>query len=362
MTTATQLQRPSAENIYADELSHLKQWDSHHCPPGWQMSPLAVEKFILGDRKLSIEKKIVAPREVIGRIIIGLATNRGAMLVGEPGTAKSWLSELLCAAISNQSTLTIQGGAIEQVTQLLYSWNEALLQTDGPSLAALRPGPIYQGMKQGKLVRFEEIARCTPALQDAILSILSERMILVPELSGEDSILYAREGFNIVATSNSLDEGVNVMSAALKRRLNFETVRPIAKVEDEIGVIYRESKKMLVQSGVPLEPDIRIIEVLATIFHELRNGCSLSGRSTDRLASTVMSTAEAVAVAHAMGVYAYYYRDSEMQAADMVHFLVGAALKDNETDRRRMKHYFETEVANKKGPIWKEVLNSIDLL
>lgn len=299
---------------------------------------------------------------MVSRIVIGLATNRGAMLVGEPGTAKSWLSELLCAAISDQSTLTIQGGAIEHVTQLLYSWNEHLLKTEGPTLAALCPGPIYQGMKQGKLVRFEEIARCTPALQDAILSILSERLILIPELPGEDGILYAQEGFNIVATSNSLDEGVNVMSAALKRRLNFETIRPITKVEDEIGVIYREAHKLLQQSGVPVEPDIRIIEILATIFHELRNGCSLSGRSTDRLASTVMSTAEAVAVAHAMGVHAYYYRDGKMQADDLVHFLIGAALKDNEVDRRRMRHYFETEIAGKKGPYWQAVYQGIKLL
>ncbi|GAA5317648.1 MAG: AAA family ATPase [Candidatus Pelagadaptatus aseana] len=355
-------QRPSAEQIYSEELQRLREWDNHHRPPGWQLSPLAVEKFILGDSKLRIERKFVAPRDVVSRIVIGLATNRGAMLVGEPGTAKSWLSELLCAAISNQSTLTIQGGAIEQVNQLLYSWNSHLLKTQGPSRQALCPGPIYQGMQQGKLVRFEEIARCTPALQDAILSILSERMILIPELHGDDGIIYAREGFNIVATSNSLDEGVNVMSAALKRRLNFETIRPITKVEDEIGVIYREAHKLLQQSGVAVEPDIRIIEVLATIFHELRNGCSLSGRSTDRLASTVMSTAEAVAVAHAMGVHAYYYRDGEMRADDLVHFLIGAALKDNEVDRRRMKHYFETEVAAKPGPHWQAVYQGIKLL
>jgi len=356
------IQRPPAEALYAEELEKLKQWDPGPVPPGWKLSPFGVERFVLGDPELKIERKFVASQALVTRVIISLATNRGAMLIGEPGTAKSWLSELLSAAVSGVSTLTIQGGAITQVNQLLYSWNEALLNQKGPCREALIPGPIYQGMEKGTLVRFEEIARCPTFIQDAILSILSERQIMIPELSGEDSVLFARNGFNVVATSNSLDKGIHEMSAALKRRMNFETIEPIRNLQDEIDIVTREARKLIRISGVDVTPDASTIEALVTIFHELRNGQTLDGRSTDRLASAVMSTAEAVSVAHAMGVYAWYYRSGKMQIDDLVHFLIGAALKDNASDRRRMKHYFETEIINKKGKHWEAVYSQRNLL
>lgn len=347
------IQRIPAELYFAEELEALREADTWPKPPGWLLSPKGVEAFILGDSSKNSAPKFVAPSEIVTRVIISLATQRGAMLVGEPGTAKSWLSELVCAAICNDSTLIIQGGAIETVQQLLYTWNSATLERNGPCMEALIPGPIYRGMEQGLLVRYEEIARSSPALQDALLSIMSERSITIPELSGDESIMYARDGFNLVATSNTTDIGVNEMSSALKRRMNFETIHPISSVDDEIGVVLRESEKMLLASGVDVQPDEEIVRVLVTIFHELRNGQSLDGRSTDRLASAVMSTAEAVSVAHAMGVYSFYYREGKMVAEDFTDFLVGAAIKDNLADLKRMNHYFETEIALKKGAVWK---------
>ncbi|QFU76352.1 hypothetical protein EY643_12145 [Halioglobus maricola] len=350
--SSKQVQRLPAEQFFADELAQLRDKDPWPRPPGWQLSPRGVEAFVLGSEEMGTTPKFVAPPEIVTRVIISLATQRGAMLVGEPGTAKSWLSELICAAICDNSTLVIQGGAIETVQQLLYSWNQSILENKGPCPEALIPGPIYRGMAQGMLVRYEEIARSSPALQDALLSIMSERAITVPELSGDASILYARDGFNLVATSNTTDVGVNEMSSALKRRMNFETIKPISAVDDEIAVVMREAARLLRSSGVEVEPDPDIVRVLVTIFHELRNGQSLEGRSTDRLASAAMSTAEAVSVAHAMGVYAYYYRDGTMNAEDFTDFLVGAAIKNNTADLRRMNHYFETEVGSRKGHVW----------
>ena len=348
-------QRLPAEQYYADELARLREKDPYPRPPGWQLSPRGVEAFVLGDPEQGSSPKFVAPAEIVTRIIISLATQRGAMLVGAPGTAKSWLSELICAGISDDSTLIIQGGAIETVQQLLYTWNSALLERQGPCAEALIPGPVYRGMQSGTLVRYEEIARSSPALQDALLSIMSERSIPIPELEGPDSILYAREGFNLIGTSNTTDLGVHDMSSALKRRMNFETIHPIKIIDEEIEVVLREAVKLLQASGVNVEPNEEILRVLVTIFHELRNGQTVDGRSTDRLASAVMSTAEAVSVAHAMGVFAYYYRDSHMVAEDFTDFLVGAAVKDNLSDLKRMNHYFETEVAQKKGAVWETV-------
>jgi len=350
-----QAQRLPAEQYYAEELAALRKSDPYPKPPGWLLSPRGVEAFVLGDSAQGSSPKFVAPSEIVTRVIISLATQRGAMLVGEPGTAKSWLSELICAAISDNSTLIIQGGAVETVQQLLYSWNKAIVDQRGPCIEALIPGPLYRGMASGTLVRYEEIARSSPALQDALLSILSERSIPIPELSGEHATLYAQEGFNLVATSNTSDAGVNEMSSALKRRMNFETIRPIGAVEDEIAVVLRESEKLLNASGVDVKPNPEIVEALVHIFHELRNGQTLDGRSTDRLASAVLSTAEAVAVAHAMGVYAFYYRDGEMLAEEFSDSLIGATIKDNPGDLKRINHYFETEVAQRTGAVWETI-------
>jgi MoxR-like ATPase len=353
-TTVKAAQREPAEVTYREELDKLVAMDQGPVPPGWKMSPRAVEKFLVGDEKLGIERKFVADRAMVTRIIISLCTNRGCLLVGEPGTAKSWLSELLCAAISGNSTLTLQGGAISQVSQLLYSWNDALLHSEGPTRRALVPTPLLRGMMEGRLVRFEEIARCPQALQDAMLSVLSDRVVVIPEL-GEDGVILAQEGFNLVATSNSVDEGVHQMSAALKRRMDFEEIRPIRLLVDEMDVVLREVRKANQRAGIEVALDEKVVEVLVTLFHELRNGQTLDGRSTDRLAGAALSTAEAVSVAHAASLNAWYYGGGTMTIEHLVHHIIGSALKDQPDDRRRLKHYFETAVASRKGDHWQQV-------
>jgi len=353
-TTVKAAQREPAEVTYREELDKLVAMDQGPVPPGWKMSPRAVEKFLVGDEKLGIERKFVADRAMVTRIIISLCTKRGCLLVGGPGTAKSWLSELLCAAISGNSTLTLQGGAISQVSQLLYSWNDALLHSEGPTRRALVPTPLLRGMMEGRLVRFEEIARCPQALQDAMLSVLSDRVVVIPEL-GEDGVILAQEGFNLVATSNSVDEGVHQMSAALKRRMDFEEIRPIRLLVDEMDVVLREVRKANQRAGIEVALDEKVVEVLVTLFHELRNGQTLDGRSTDRLAGAALSTAEAVSVAHAASLNAWYYGGGTMTIEHLVHHIIGSALKDQPDDRRRLKHYFETAVASRKGDHWQQV-------
>lgn len=346
------LQRIPAEQLYASELEQLIAADSHPVPPGWTMSPIAVERFVTGDEQLGIARKFVAEPGVVTRVVISLCTDLGALLAGPPGTAKSWLSELLAAAISGDSSLSVQGGAVSDISQLLYSWNEVVLAQSGPVPEALVPSPIMRGMREGRIVRFEELARCPQPLQDAMLTILSDRMITIPELSGPESVIHSRAGFNIIATSNTLDAGLFEMSAALKRRLNFELVKPIRHVDDEIEVVRREIIKRNRQSAIEVEIDDQVLEILVTIFHELRNGQTLDGRSTDRLAGASMSTAEAVNVAHAICVHAFYYGDRVMTIDNLLHFLVGTAMKDKPEDRRRFRHYFETEVLRKRGSHW----------
>lgn len=208
---------------------------------------------------------------------------------------------------------------------------------------------------EGRLVRFEEIARCPQALQDALLSVLSDRVVVIPELSGDDGVILAQQGFNLVATSNSVDEGVHRMSAALMRRMNFEEIRPIRQLADEMDVVLREVAKANRCAGIEVALEPSVVEVLVTLFHELRNGQTLDGRSTDRLAGAALSTAEAVSVAHAASLNAWYYGRGAMTVEHLMHHIIGSALKDQPDDRRRLKHYFETAVAPRKGEHWQQV-------
>lgn len=357
-----QIQRPPAEELYADELERLASEERREAKPsGWLLSPRAVLRFVLGDPDKKIEPKFVGSRAMIERVVVALATNRGLMLIGEPGTAKSYLSELLAAAISGDSTLVIQGSAGTTDDSIKYSWNYALLLAEGPSPRSLVAAPVHRGMSAGKVVRFEEITRCPLEVQDTILSILSERMMAIPELPDAERTLYARAGFNIIATANTRDRGVNEMSAALKRRFNFETIPPIANIRDEMDLVQRETDRMLKHANIPagLPPDI--IELLTTTFHELRGGKTVEGNALETL-STVMSTAEAVSVGFAAALHAYYYDDAKVQPAHIVQSLSGSALKDSPDDAKKLRHYFHHVVKDRKGRGWREYYEARHLL
>ncbi len=355
------LQRPPAEVTYKDELARLRAEDQEPRPPGWLLSPRAVRTFVLGDPARSIRKKLVGSPSLVDRAMVTLATNRGLLLIGEPGTAKSLLSELLCAAISGDSTLTIQGGAATTEDQIKYSWNYALLLAKGPSREALVPAPLFVGMSEGRLVRFEELTRCPAEVQDGLLSVLSDRVLAIGELEGPAGMLFAREGFNIIATANTRDRGVNEMSAALKRRFNFETVFPIPDLATELALVKEEAGRLLERAGVPSTPPQEVLELLVTTFRELRAAETTDGQSLERL-SSVLSTAEAVSVAVAVGVRAHYLGRGPAEPKDLVECLAGAAIKESQEDLKRVQRYFETRAAKAPGPHWRAYYEARHLL
>jgi MoxR-like ATPase len=357
-----QIQRPSAEVLYAEELKKLRATDaSKPRPVGWQITPQSVVRFILGDEKAGLVSKFVGSRAMVERCVVALATNRGLMLIGEPGTAKSYLSELLSAAISGDSSFIIQGSAGTTEDNIKYSWNYALLLAEGPSEKSLVPAPLYRGMKDGKVVRFEEITRCPLEIQDTLLSILSDRVMAIPELPGDDRTLFARMGFNVIATANTRDRGVNEMSAALKRRFNFETVQPIADLKQEMELVQRETNKLLQHSGVPTTIPADMTELLVTTFHELRMGKTSDGQAVSGL-TTVMSTAEAVSAGVAAGMHAYYYGKGNVTPDTLVQSLIGSTLKENEEDLKKLRHYFNHVVKDKKGNHWQTYYEARHLL
>lgn len=355
--------KPPVEILYKEELEALRQNDDGVKPKNWLLSPKAVRTFILGSsspisykrKKVKIEKKFFGDDRLVERCIVTLAGNRGLMLVGEPGTAKTMLSELLSAAICGCSTNTVQGTAGTTEDMIKYSWNYALLLAKGPTLEALVQSPLFVGMKNGIITRFEEITRCPSEIQDSLISILSDKVLSIPEL-GNEGLLFASPGFNIIGTANTRDKGVNEMSSALKRRFNFETIFPIKDVNLELEIIVNEVEKLTKQNDIDMEVDKDVAKLLVSTFHELREGVSETGVRVDK-PSAIMSTSEAVSVYYQTMMNSYYYGDSKISIDSMVQNILGAVAKESRDDLEKLRNYFNVVVKSKAsegGELWEK--------
>ena len=372
MTERHEIQAPPVEALHASELAFLEHFDPGPRPPGWKRTPAAAVAFVCGSKgealklprgakppegvpkQLVIVEKFVGDRALVERAVVTLAGERGLLLVGEPGTAKSMLSELLAAAVSGTSELTVQGTAGTTEDQLRYGWNYALLLAKGPSSDALVPSPVLAAMRAGRVARVEEVTRCLPEVQDALVSILSDRRLAVPELGVVEP---AQKGFNVIATANLRDRGVSEMSAALKRRFNFETVPPIADPAREAALVKRQAEALLARVGEPLKVDDAVLGALVTAFRDLRAGRSAEGWAVEK-PSTVMSTAECVAVAAALGMHATYFESEKDPLALVPGFLLGVVQKDDPKDRGRLLAYWDGAVkrrAEDKASIWQRL-------
>jgi MoxR-like ATPase len=359
MTANAPILRAPAEQVHAEELRRLADKDSSPRPAGWRLSPRAVRAFIAGDDKLGVRRKFYGDDALIDRCVVTLMSNRGLLLVGEPGTAKSMLSELLAAAISGHSLGTIQGTAGTTEDQIKYSWNYALLLAEGPSPRALVRGPMYEAMQKGSLCRFEEVTRVQPEIQDCLISLLSDKVLHVPELEGEHAAVFAARGFNVLATANIRDRGVHEMSSALKRRFNFETVRPITDRKLEMQLVREQTETLLRHAEVEVEFQPEVVELLVTAFHDLRQGVTAEGVVVEK-PTAVMSSAEAVAVGYAACLDAHYFGDGSVGGDHIARQLIGTVLKDNPEDGKKLRHYFDVVVKQRaqRQAQWKRVLDA----
>ncbi len=377
------------EDRYADELAALAEADDGPRPPGWRLTPRAVVTFVTGGpigagkslvgagkspvgggkKKRTIEQKFVGERALVQRCVVTLAGERALLLVGEPGTAKSMLSELLAAAICGTSGLTVQGTAGTTEDQIRYGWNYAMLLAHGPSRAALVASPVLTAMAEGRVARVEEVTRCLPEVQDALVSLLSDRRISIPELAGlEGATVHAAPGFTLIATANLRDRGVSEMSAALKRRFNFEVVAPIGDLKAEIALVQRQARTAVERVGAPFTVDEAVLEALVTAFRDLRSGTTVEGWAVER-PSTVMSTAEAVAVATSLGLSTAYFGDARKPGIDPMSelpgHLLGVVRKDSPDDQGRLLAYWDGAVkrrAEEGGRMWRQLWEHRDVL
>jgi MoxR-like ATPase len=347
-----QMLRAPAEHQYAEELETLICEDKHEKPPGWKMSPRAVLTYICGGkaRKLEVTPKYIGHQRLVEIAISTLVTDRALLLIGEPGTAKSWLSEHLAAAINGDSTKVVQGTAGTTEEQIRYTWNYAMLIAHGPSREALIKSPIFRAMECGSLARFEEITRCASEVQDAMISLLSEKRVSVPELETE---MPAAKGFSIIATANTRDRGVNDMSAALKRRFNIVVLPSPGTLETEMDIVRKRvgelAANLELRANVPTD---EAIEKVCTIFRELRLGQTLDGKNKLKTPSGVLSTAEAISVLANSMALAGNFGSGEVTAHDLAAGLQGSIVKDEEKDRLIWQEYL-ANVLKKRGAEWR---------
>lgn len=344
----TDMLRLPAEELFQNEIEALIKAEKDPVPSGWAMSPRSVLTYIMGGKagRTAITPKYMGNQRIVEIAIATLVTDRALLLIGEPGTAKSWLSEHLAAAINGDSTKVVQGTAGTTEEQVRYSWNYAMLIANGPSDEALVKSPIYRAMETGTIARFEEISRCASEVQDALISILSEKRISVPELTREVS---AKKGFSVIATANTRDKGVNEMSAALKRRFNIVVLPSPADLKTEVEIVQTRVKQLSDSLDLKAEqPPQELVENVVTIFRELRSGMTLDKKEKVKSTSGVLSTAEAISLLTNGMALAASFGDGTISDYDLAAALQGAIVKDEEKDSVVWKEYLEN-IMKKRG-------------
>lgn len=348
------LLRDHAEHLYAQELEELRRADDRQRPPQWRLSPWAVATYLMGGtlpNGFVISPKYIGSRRLMEIAIATLATDRALLLFGVPGTAKSWVSEHLAAAVSGNSTLLIQGTAGTAEEQLRYGWNYAQLLANGPSRAALVESPMMRAMETGRIARVEELTRIPADVQDSLITILSEKSLPIPELGEE---VQAVRGFNVIATANNRDKGVNELSSALKRRFNTVILPLPATPEEEVAIVEKRVAEMGRALELPAEPPaLKEVRRVVQIFRELRSGQTEDGRTKLKSPSATLSTAEAISVINNGMALAAHFGDGALSAADVASGLVGAIIKDPVQDALVWKEYLEAVV--KERDDWKDL-------
>ena len=346
----TAILRAHAEYAYADELAALAVGDDRPRPPRWRLSPWAVLTYLLGGHApdgTEISAKYIGPRRLIEVAVATLATDRALLLLGVPGTAKSWVSEHLAAAVSGDSTLLVQGTAGTAEETLRYGWNYAQLLANGPSEAALVPSPIMHAMREGKVARIEELTRIPADVQDTLITVLSEKTLPIPELGGE---VQAIKGFTLIATANDRDRGVNELSSALRRRFNTVVLPQPADMEDEVRIVTERVAALGRSLDLPQIPHAAVeIRRVVTVFRELRSGSTEDGRAKLKSPSGTLSTAEAISVVTSGIALAAHFGDGTLRAEDMAAGILGAVVKDPSTDAVVWREYLETVARHREG-------------
>ncbi|MGF6350621.1 ATP-binding protein [Variovorax sp. W2I14] len=346
--------RQHAEHQFAEELDALQKVDDRQRPANWKLSPWAVLTYLMGGKLANgfeVSPKYIGNSRLMEIAVSTLATDRALLLYGVPGTAKSWVSEHLAAAVSGDSTMLIQGTAGTSEEQLRYGWNYAELLAHGPSEKALVPSPLVHAMRLGKIARVEELTRIPADVQDTLITVLSEKTLPIPELGSE---VQAVRGFSVIATANNRDKGVNELSSALKRRFNTVVLPVPASEAEEVQIVVKRVSELGRALALPAEPPaLQEVRRVVQIFRELRNGQTEDGKTRIKSPTSTLSTAEAISVINSGMALAGHFGDGVLRSADVASGLIGAVIKDPVQDHVVWKEYLETVVKERSD--WKDL-------
>ena len=358
-------QRPPAEDLHADELRAARPSTTATAPAaGWRLSP-GLGRRLRARRRPARDRAEVRRRARVRRALRGRAGHEPRADAHRRAGHREELAERAARRRDQRRLDADHPGQRRHHRgrdQVFVELRPAARRGAERALAGARAALLAAcararscASRRSRAARSRCRTRCCRSSATACMA--------VPELEGEGAVAVRPQGFNVIATANTRDRGINEMCAALKRRFNFETVpadrRPRRRAgagaaRDRTGCWSgpasrcgcRRSSTETARHDLPRtaqRPDRRGQgDRAADDRDEYRRGGlrRLTPPACRRTTTARASRAPSTSSQH----------------------LVGTALKDEPEDVRRLRAYLEHEVRGRRERVWKDLYAARALL